>query len=106
MSEWVEVTKDEEEKKEKVNMWDPSAAGESIQGIYIDKEEDVGQYKSNMYTLKTSDGEVKFWGSTVLDNLMEKVPFSSEVRVTFQGTQPSKSGRNPWKDYRVEYRKV
>ncbi|MCK9151845.1 hypothetical protein [Methanobacterium alcaliphilum] len=106
MSEWVEVKKDEEEKKEQATIWSPSAMGESIQGIYIDMEENVGQYKSNMYTLKGEKGEVKLWGSTVLDNLMEKVPFGHEVRVTYNGTQPSKNGKNPWKDYKVEYRSV
>ncbi len=104
MSEWIEVKK-EEDKKEETKMWDPSVAGDSIQGIYIDREENVGQFKSKMYTLDTSEGEVKLWGSTVLDNLMDEVPFDCEVRITFQGTQPSKSGRNPWKDYKVEYRK-
>ena len=106
MSEWVEVTRDEEEKKEKDVIWNPSAMGESIQGIYIDKEENVGQYKSNMYAIKNKDGEIKFWGSTVLDSLMEKVPFGNEVRVTFNGTQPSKNGKNQWKDYKVEYRPI
>lgn len=106
MSEWIEVKK-EEEKKEKVNIWDPAASGQSIQGIFIDKEEEVGQYKSNMYTLRQENNEeIKIWGSTVLDSLMEKVPFGSEARITFNGTQPSKNGRNPWKDYKVEFREL
>ena len=104
MSDWIEVKKDEEE-KEQSKMWEPEAVGESIQGSYIDKEEDVGQYKSNLYTIKTDAGEIKFWGSTVLDNLMDKVPLSSQVKIIFQGKQPSKSGRNPWKDYKVLYKK-
>lgn len=105
MSDWIEVKKEEEE-KEQVKMWEPEAVGESIQGRFIDKEEDVGQYKSNLYTIKTQEGEeIKFWGSTVLDNLMEKVPLSCELKIIFQGKQPSKSGRNPWKDYKVMYKK-
>lgn len=105
MSDWIEVKKEEEEKVE-TKMWEPEAVGESIEGSYIDKEEDVGQYKSNLYTIKNKEGEeVKFWGSTVLDDLMGKVPLSSEVKIIFQGKQPSKSGRNPWKDYQVLYKK-
>lgn len=106
MSEWIEVKKDEDEAREKPTIWDPQAAGEFITGIYIEMEEGVGQYKSKMYTLKNEKGEVKIWGSTVLDGLMEKVPLGVEVRITFEGKQPSKQGKNPWKDYKVEYRSI
>lgn len=105
MSDWIEVSSEDEE-KEQVKMWEPDAVGESIQGRYIDKEEGVGQFKSNLYTIKTQKGEeIKFWGSTVLDNLLEKVPLSCEVKIIFQGKKPSKSGKNPYKDYKVMYKK-
>lgn len=104
MSDWIEVNNEEEE-KEQVKMWEPAAVGESIQGKYIDIEEGVGKFKSNLYTVRTQKGEIKVWGSTVLDNLMEKVPLSSEVKIIFQGKKPSKSGKNPWKDYKVMYKK-
>jgi len=105
MSEWKEVERDGEEKEKEI-FWSPTAIGESIQGIYIEKEEDVGKYRSNLYTLRTDKGEVKVWGSTVLDDLMKKVPFGHEVQIIFQGTQPSKKGKNPWKDYKVLHREV
>ncbi len=104
MSEWIEVKTDEEESQDKPIIWNPISEGEFIQGIYLEKEEDVGKFKSNMYTIKNEDGEIKFWGSTVLDDLMEKVPVGREVRITYMGKQPSKSGKQPWKDYKVEYR--
>jgi hypothetical protein len=103
MSEWKEVKKDEDE-VEKPTFWEPEAIGETLQGKYIDLEEDVGQFKSNLYTLKTSKGEMKIWGSKVLDELMKKVNLGWEVRITFNGKQPSKSGKNPWKDFKVEYK--
>lgn len=103
MSDWIEVKKDEDE-KEKTRFWEPEAVGEFIQGKYLDKEENVGQYKSNLYTIRTSEGEMKCWGSTVLDNLMEKVPLSCEVQITFKGKNPSKTGKKAWKDYMVKYR--
>jgi hypothetical protein len=105
MSEWIEVKRDVEE-KEKNNMWEPEVIGETIQGIYIEKEEDVGQYSSTLYTIKTKEGEMKFWGSTVLDNLMSKVPLGHEIRISYQGKQPSKKGKNPWKDYKILHRKM
>jgi len=103
MSQWKEVKRDEEE-VEKPTFWEPAAQGETLEGKYIDLEEDVGQYKSKLYTIRTSEGEVKAWGSTVLDELMRKVDLGNEVRITYNGKQPSKSGRNPWKDFKVEYR--
>lgn len=103
MSQWKEV-KREEEQNEKPNFWEPNVVGETLQGTYIDIEEDVGQFKSKLYTIRTSEGEVKVWGSTVLDGLMEKVDLGVEVRITFKCKQPSKSGKNPWKDFKVEYR--
>lgn len=106
MTDWIEVSSDDEE-KEQVKMWEPDAVGESIQGKYLDKEEGVGQFKSNFYTIKTQEGEeIKFWGSTVLGNLLEKVPLSCEVKIIFQGKKPSKAGENPYKDYKVMYKKV
>jgi len=55
MTDWIEVSSDDEE-KEQVKMWEPDAVGESIQGKYLDKEEGVGQFKSNFYTIKTQKG--------------------------------------------------
>ncbi|WP_321421738.1 hypothetical protein [uncultured Methanobacterium sp.] len=103
MSEWTEVKRDEDE-VEKPTFWEPEAVGESLQGKYIDLEENVGKFKSNLYTIRTNEGEIKIWGSTVLDELMRKVNLNNEVRITFNGKQPSKSGKNPWKDFKVEYR--
>ena len=103
MSQWKEVKREEEE-KEKTKFWEPDVIGETLQGTYIDLEENVGQFKSNLYTLRTNEGEVKVWGSTVLDGLMDKVDMGLEIRITFNGKQPSKSGKNPWKDFKVEYR--
>jgi hypothetical protein len=104
MSEWIDVKRDEDEKEKSV-IWEPEISGDSIQGIYIEKEEEVGQFSSNLYTIKTDqDVEMKIWGSTVLDELMKKVPMGHEVRITYQGKQPSKSGKKAWKDYKVQYR--
>jgi hypothetical protein len=103
MSQWKEVKRDETE-IEKPAFWEPEAVGETLQGTYIDLEEDVGQFSSKLYTIKTAKGEIKVWGSTVLDELMKKVDIGMEVRITYKGKQPSKGGKNPWKDFKVEYR--
>ena len=103
MNDWQEVKRDVDE-IEKPTYWEPEAIGETLEGTYIDLEEDVGQFKSKLYTIKTSQGEMKVWGSKVLDELMKKVDMGLEVRITYNGKQPSKTGKNPWKDFKVEYR--
>jgi hypothetical protein len=103
MTGWKEVKRDEAE-LEKPITWEPEIIGETLQGTYIDLEENMGQYKSNLYTIKTSEGEVKVWGSKVLDELMKKVDLGLEIRITYNGKQPSKTGKNPWKDFKVEYK--
>jgi hypothetical protein len=103
MSDWKEVKRDEDE-VEKPTFWEPQVIGETLQGTYIELEENVGQFKSNLYTIRSSEGEVKIWGSKVLDELMKKVDMGMEVRITYNGKQPSKTGKNPWKDFKVEYR--
>jgi hypothetical protein len=37
---------------------------------------------------------------------MNKVPIGHEIRISYQGKQPSKKGKNPWKDYKVLHREL
>ena len=78
---------------------------EPVQGVFVDMKTDVGPNKSNMYTLKTKDGEVDVWGSTVLDSKFEQVPRGAEVRIEFLGMAEGKSGKE-YADYKFQYREV
>lgn len=82
--------------------WDKK---EPVQGVFVDMKTDVGPNKSNMYTLKTKDGEVDVWGSTVLDSKFEQVPRGAEVRIEFLGMAEGKSGKE-YADYKFQYREV
>lgn len=63
-----------------------------IEGELVKIENDIGPNKSNMYTIKTEDGEVKVWGSTVLDDKLLGVPTQTYVKIEYEGKLKSKKG--------------
>lgn len=76
-----------------------------IQGVFVNLKTDVGPNNSNMYTLKTKDGEVDVWGSTVLDSKFEQVPRGAEVRIECLGEAEGKTGKK-YIDYKFQYRET
>lgn len=79
-----------------------SGEGE-IQGIYVSKNENVGANESTMYMLKTKDGLVGVWDTTVIHSKMSQIPIGSEVLVKSVGKKKGKNGRE-YKDYVIMYR--
>lgn len=96
MTDWIEVGSGDS------TTWDKE---QPIQGVFVGMKTDVGPNKSNMYTLKTKDGEVDVWGSTVLDNKFENIGKGMEVRIECLGETESKTGKK-YIDYKVQYREV
>jgi hypothetical protein len=96
---YKEVKGDEPKKDDNEILWEPEAEGEFMEGTYIEKEEDVGKFKSNMYDFKDGDKTIKVWGSKILDDLMDKVELKSKIMIKFNGTGNGKNG--PYKKYRV-----
>lgn len=96
MSDWVEVGGGDN------TAWDKK---QPIQGVYVGMKTDVGPNKSNMYTLRTKDGEVDVWGSTVLDSKFENINKGMEVRIECLGEAESKAGKS-YMDYKVQYREA
>lgn len=81
---WREVTLQSDS-----DVWDRE---KPIEGFFVKVEENVGPNGSKMYTLKTDEGEVKVWGSTVLDDKLLGVPNGSYVKIEYEGKQKSKRG--------------
>lgn len=76
--------------------------GDSIEGLYISKKENVGANSSNVYVLRTPEGElVGVWGSTVIDAKFENIKVNTEVAIEFVGMKKPKSGGKPYKDFFV-----
>lgn len=81
---------------------------QSLTGILINVQEDVGENKSNMYTVEsvsTKDVEpgkpVNFWGSTILDQRMIGIKKGDLIKVIYKGLGEAKGGRNAPKIFQV-----
>ncbi|MCE7697827.1 MAG: hypothetical protein K8E24_002985 [Methanobacterium paludis] len=83
------------------SVWRPEATGEEIIGVYKSKETDVGQYKSNIYTLETDDGEREVYGSKGLDGKFADIPIGYEVRIVYKGEKPMAPPKKPFKMFQV-----
>ena len=80
------------------SVWTPKKEGDSIQGIYIRKKENVGKNKANIYILNVDETMMSVWGSTVLDDKMDHVSVMDEIRITFLGDDEDKG----YHKYKVE----
>lgn len=80
---WKEIT------LENADVWNRE---QPIEGTFVKSESDIGPNKSHMYTINTGKGEVKVWGSTVLDDKLLGVPKGSYVKIEYEGKLKSKKG--------------
>ena len=89
---------------EEVNpgMWTPEKEGDSLEGIFIRAEHDVGPQKSTIYHLEKEGKPMSFWGCTILDQRMAWVKPSDSFRVTYKGLAEPQPGKNPAKIFKVE----
>ena len=96
MTEWIDVGSSES------TTWDKK---EPAQGVYVKMETNIGPNESNMYTIRTSKGDIGVWGSAVIDTKFEQVPKGAEVRIESLGMATGKSGKE-YADYKFQYREV
>lgn len=85
------------------SFWKPENDGDSVEGTYIGAEHEVGENKSELYTVEATDGNpVKVWGSTILDQKMVAIKSGDKIKITYLGKGEAKSGRNAPKLFKVE----
>lgn len=78
-------------------VWDKS---QPLEGRFLKAETGVGSNESNMYTIETDKGEIKVWGSTVLDDKLMGIPIGNYVKIEYEGKLKSKRG-NEYHGYKV-----
>jgi len=79
----------------------------AVQGVYLEKRENIGENESNMYMLKDAKRAIiGVWGTTVVDAKMQAVEVGNEVRITPLGEKKSEKSGRTYKDYDVEYRET
>lgn len=84
------------------NVWKYENEGDFVEGILVQKQDDVGENKSKMYSVDTSEGIINVWGSVVLDGRMALVKVGDKIKITYKGLGEAKSGRNAPKIFKVE----
>jgi len=82
--------------------WTYENDGDFIEGILVQKQKDIGENKSMLYSIETPQGVKNVWGSMVLDQRMGFVNVGSKVRITYKGLAEAKKGKNPAKIFKVE----
>jgi len=91
------------------SFWKPTKEGEVVEGLYINKETEVGENKSNIYYIeRLSDHEIiQIWGTTILDQRMIPVRIGQQVRITYKGLgEKGKGGKQAPHIWKVEYKDV
>ena len=74
------------------SIWDYKALGKESElvGVYMYKEEGIGENNSTLYTFELSDGSaVSIWGNTLLDMRFKNLKPGEEVKVVYLGQEPS-----------------
>lgn len=94
----------ESTKDELGNIWNPTKNEEGdprteatdkdfIDGYYVEKKVNVGVNNANLYLVKTDDGEVyTIWGTTALNQEMDKRRIGDYVRIKWLGKKLTKKG--------------
>lgn len=101
---------DEWKKVELGTTWNLKEAkkDDELIGLYIGKEENVGENNSNIYNFERLDNNenIAVWGSTVLDTRMKNVKVGEEVKIVYKGTKPSPNRKDKvYHDFDVFHRK-
>lgn len=76
-------------------------------GVYVGKQENVGDNKSNMYTIEKKDGaRVGVWGSALLNSRFERIFIGEEVKIVYLGKEKSKKTNRNYRNYSFYHRPV
>ena len=89
MSDWKKI--------EVGNTWNYKEEGKDAEfvGVYVSKDEHVGENDSIVYNFKTADGGIiGVWGSTVLDVRLKNLEVGEEVKIVYLGLEPSEKRKD------------
>jgi len=88
------------------NFWKPTQEGDSLEGLYVNKESNIGPNASNIYYIERLDTHevVQLWGTTVLDMRMIPVKIGQQVLITYKGLGQKGKGKQAPHIWKVEYK--
>ena len=76
--------------------WEYENAEDSVEGVLISVQPDVGEFNQKLYTLEQPDKTlISVWGSTVLDRLMSRlgIVVGSDIRIVYLGEVKPDKGK-------------
>ena len=96
---------DDWKKVEVGDVWEFEEEG-TLVGVFVGKEEGVGENESILYEFELKDGSrVNVWGSTVLDTRLKNIVVGEEVKIVYMGMEKSKKRKNAeYKNFDVFHR--
>ena len=83
-------------------MWTPKEDGESLEGVFVRVETNIGPQKSILYHLEAGENPISIWGCMVLDQKMAWVKPGDKVKITYLGLGEKAPGKNAPKLFKVE----
>ncbi len=91
--------------KVEINTWKPTEDNESVEGIFVKAEPEVGANKSMLYSIDVNGKPVAVWGSAVLDTKMNAVKPGDLIKIVYLGKGEAKGGHNAPKlfDVYIDY---
>lgn len=91
------------------NTWNYKELGKGaeFQGIYLSKEEHVGENDSNIYNFDVKGEVVSVWGNTLLDTRFKNLKFGEEVKIVYLGEEPSQKRKGKtYHNFDVYHREI
>ena len=93
------------EEYEEVNpeIWKPLNKGDEIKGFYLGVQKEVGEYKSNLYSIETQTGIKNFFGNIVLNDKMIFIKVGENIKIEYLGEVKGK--KKTYKDFKISKKK-
>ncbi len=91
--------------KVEIDTWKPQEANESVEGIFIKSEQNVGTNNSALYNMEVEGKPKAVWGSAILDPKMNAVKPGDLIKIEYLGKGEAKGGHNAPKlfDVYIDY---
>lgn len=75
--------------------------GQSVTGVLIKIQNDVGPNKATLYTLESNGKPVNVWGCTIMDQRMVGINVGDLIQIVYKGLGEARGGQNPPKIFQV-----
>jgi hypothetical protein len=93
---WSQEPKSEEEGNKTVYV------GAVVEGVYVERKDDIGQNASTIYLIETKEhGVLSVWDTFVLKDKMDAVSVGDEIRIECLGKQKPKGTGKPYYGFKV-----